>query len=131
MNRIEPESHVPVYLQIVENIRGSIAAGVYRPGEVLPSLRALAASLKVNPNTVQRAFDELLRLGLVEPRRGLGMFVTRRGTRSALGHAEQSVRAALTQAIAAAAAAGLTPERVRELFEEAADEAIAKEGKRS
>jgi GntR family transcriptional regulator len=131
MNRIEPESHVPVYLQIVENIRGSIAAGVYRPGEVLPSLRALAASLKVNPNTVQRAFDELLRLGLVEPRRGLGMFVTRRGTRSALGHAEQSVRAALAQAIAAAAAAGLTPERVRELFEEAADEAIAKEGKRS
>jgi GntR family transcriptional regulator len=131
IHRIEPDSHVPVYLQIVEHIRGSIAAGVYRPGEVLPSLRVLAGDLKVNPNTVQRAYEELLRLGLVESRRGLGMFVARRGTRSALTHAEESVRAAFAQALAAAALAGLAPERVRELFEEAADEAAAKDGRRS
>ena len=130
MNRIEPESHVPVYRQIVENVRGSIAAGVYRPGEVLPSLRALAADLKVNPNTGSGRTTEFPPIGIGRVARGLGMFVTRRGTRSALGHAEESVRTS-SQAIAAAAAAGLAPERVRDLFEEAAEEATAKGGNRS
>ena len=59
--RIEPDSHVPVYLQIVDLLSSSIAAGVYRPSEALPSLRALAADLRVNPNTVQRAYDEMFR----------------------------------------------------------------------
>ena len=54
MTRIEPDSHVPVYLQIVEHLRGAIAAGVYKAGEALPSLRVLATDMRVNPNTVQR-----------------------------------------------------------------------------
>ena len=72
---IQPDSHVPVYLQIVDQIRSAIAAGIYRPGEGLPSLRTLATELKVNPNTVQRAYDEMDRQGLIRSRRGLGMFV--------------------------------------------------------
>jgi GntR family transcriptional regulator len=131
VSRIEPDSHVPVYLQIVQNIRGSIAAGVYRPGEVLPSQRVLATDLKVNPNTVQRAYDELLRQGLVESRRGLGMFVTARGSRSATGRAEESARAAFARAAAAAAEAGLTQSRIREMFEEALGDVPEKSGRRS
>ena len=84
-HRIEPHSHVPIYLQIVEYLRSAIAAGVYRPGEALPSLRALALDLKVNPNTVQRAYDEMDRQGLIKSQRGVGMFVAERGARSALG----------------------------------------------
>ena len=87
---IEPDSHVPVYVQIVEHMRSAIAAGVYRPGEALPSLRALATDLKVNPNTVQRAYDELFRQGLIRSHRGVGMFVAERGPRSARGRAEES-----------------------------------------
>ena len=73
--QIDPRRHLPIYLQIAEAIRGGVAAGTYRPGEALPSLRELAVTLRVNPNTVQRAYDELSREGIVESRRGLGLFV--------------------------------------------------------
>jgi GntR family transcriptional regulator len=56
-----PQSTTPVYRQIVEQICRPIDAGVYRPGEALPSHRTLPLELCINPNTVQRAFDELLR----------------------------------------------------------------------
>jgi GntR family transcriptional regulator len=128
--RIQPDNHVPVYLQIVEHLRSAIAAGVYRPGEALPSLRVLATDLKVNPNTVQRAYDEMDRQGLIESRRGVGMFVAKRALRSARGRAEESTHAALGQAVAAAAAAGLSPDRIRELFETSMEEVFEKSGGR-
>jgi GntR family transcriptional regulator len=81
--KIDPHSHVPIYLQIVDQVHAAVAAGVYRPGEPLPAQRTLALSLGVNPNTVQKAFDELERRELVVPRRGVGMFVADRGTASA------------------------------------------------
>ncbi len=118
--RIEADNHVPVYLQIVEHLRSGIAAGVYRAGEALPSLRVLALDLKVNPNTVQRAYEEMERQGLIESRRGVGMFVAVRGARSAAAaQAEEAAEEALGQAVRAASAAGLGAERIRELFERA------------
>src|SRR5262245_17742246 len=128
--RIEPDSHVPVYLQIVECLRSAIAAGVYQPGEALPSLRALATDLKVNPNTVQRAYEELDRQGLVKSHRGVGMFVARRGAQSARDRAEDSAQTALVQAVTAAAAAGLSTNRIRELFEASLDQVFVAEGGR-
>ena len=128
--RIEPDSHVPVYLQIVDRVRSAIAAGVYKPGEALPSLRGLATDLKVNPNTVQRAYDELDRQGLIKSHRGVGMFVADRGARSALGRAEESIHAAFAKAIGAAVSAGLNRERIRELFEQAMEQAPQRTGGR-
>jgi GntR family transcriptional regulator len=129
--RIEADTHVPVYLQIVEQMRSRISAGVYRPGEALPSLRALALESKVNPNTVQRAYEELERQGLIESRRGVGMFVAASGVKSAVSQAEESARGALAQAVAAAGAAGLTEERIRGLFEEAMETSVRRAGRRS
>ena len=60
---VDPNNPIPIYQQIADNIRRSIAAGVYRPGEMIPSLRVLALELTVNPNTVQRAFETLEREG--------------------------------------------------------------------
>jgi GntR family transcriptional regulator len=117
--RIEADNHVPVYLQIVEHLRSGIAAGVYRAGEALPSLRVLALDLKVNPNTVQRAYEEMERQGLIESRRGVGMFVAVRGAKSAAARAEEGVEEAFGQAVRAASAAGLGVDRIRELFERA------------
>ena len=76
---IDPGSHVPIYLQIAGAVRAAVAAGVYRPGEVLPSLRAMATEVHVNPNTVQRAYDELEREGLIYSQRGRGLFVAEKG----------------------------------------------------
>jgi GntR family transcriptional regulator len=81
--RIDPSSHVPIYLQIADGIRAAVAAGVYRSGETLPSLRTMATDIHVNPNTVQRAYDKLSREGLVKSQRGRGIIVRADGTATA------------------------------------------------
>lgn len=65
----------PIYLQIIEEFKRQIATGLLKPGDKLPSQRDLAADLKVNANTVQRAYREMEILGLVETQRGQGTFV--------------------------------------------------------
>ena len=67
---IDPKSPTPIFEQIATQLRQRIATGVYKPQESLPSLRNLAAEIRVNPNTIQKAYDELAREGLVESRRG-------------------------------------------------------------
>ena len=92
--RIDPSSHVPIYLQIVDGMRAAVAAGVYRPGEAIPSLRAMATEIHVNPNTVQRAYDELGREGLIDSQRGRGLFVSQHGAAYARSSAGDGVRRA-------------------------------------
>ncbi len=116
---LDLSSPVPVYVQIADLLRRSIAAGVYRPGEMIPSVRGLALELTVNPNTVQRAFDELEREGLILMRRGLGMFVTDRGVARAQRGSHADVHRALVDAIRSATSAGMTPDQVREAFDRA------------
>jgi GntR family transcriptional regulator len=117
--KIDPGSHIPIYLQIADGLRAAVAAGVYRPGEALPSLRALAIDAQVNPNTVQRAYDQLEREGLVYSQRGRGQFVAEQGRSSAQTHAHQIVRQAFDQAVRAARAAGISDRQLREIFERA------------
>ena len=66
----------PIYLQLEDQIKTRIIAGVYRPGEKLPSVRELAAEADVNPNTMQKALTELERSGLVYAQRTSGRFIT-------------------------------------------------------
>jgi GntR family transcriptional regulator len=96
-----------------------VAAGVYRPGEMLPSLRAMALQLHVNPNTVQRAYDELEREGLIHSQRGRGLFVADRGTESAQSLAGDGVRRALDEAIRAGQISGMSAPQLQEIFEAA------------
>lgn len=66
----------PVFIQIMEKLKRDIVTGSYRPGDKLPSVRELAAEAAVNPNTMQRAFSELEREGLVYTKRTNGRFIT-------------------------------------------------------
>lgn len=72
----ELNSDRPIYAQILEKLQVRIVCGVYKPGEWLPSVRDLAAEANVNPNTMQRAFTELERSGLVMTQRNMGRVVT-------------------------------------------------------
>ncbi len=114
---VDPHSHVPIYEQIVEHIRGSVAAGVYRPGEALPSIRALALELLVTPNTVQRAYQELEREGLAYTRKGLGVFVTEDGDASAQSRSEASICNRFAQGIDLGRAANIPEARLEALFQ--------------
>jgi GntR family transcriptional regulator len=129
--RINPSSHVPIYLQIADAVRAAVAAGVYRPGEVLPSLRAMAIKLHVNPNTVQRAYDELEREGMIYSQRGRGLFVAEKGAATAKSAAGDGVRRALDEAIRAGQVAGMTAAQVREIFDAAVQRADHLGSKRS
>jgi len=66
----------PIYAQIVDRVKFAVAAGVLRPGEMVPSVRELSKQLLVNPNTVARAYRDLQAGGLLEPVRGTGLQVT-------------------------------------------------------
>ena len=70
------DSDRPIYAQLLERIQLQIVSGTYGPGDKLPSVRELAAEASVNPNTMQKAFAELERSGLIETKRTSGRFVT-------------------------------------------------------
>ena len=72
---VDDVSPVPVYAQLCEQLLAAMARGTLRRGEQLPSVRDVAASLGINPNTVNRAYAELERQRVVETRRGRGTFV--------------------------------------------------------
>jgi len=74
------KSGKPVYLQIVDQVRAAVAAGSIRAGEPLPSIRPLAEELRVNRNTVAKAYTELESQGVIETAAGKGCFVRNTGT---------------------------------------------------
>jgi GntR family transcriptional regulator len=71
----DPTSRVPIYRQLIDQVRQSVARGRLRPGTRLPSVRQLSRELVVNPNTVARAYTELERDGVLNTRQGLGVFI--------------------------------------------------------
>jgi GntR family transcriptional regulator len=73
--RLDSKSGVPIYRQIMDQIRHGIASGRLRPGEQLPTVRALAVELAVNPNTVIKAYSLLEQQGVVTSEQGSGTFV--------------------------------------------------------
>src|SRR5215813_11544761 len=74
--RPNPASGVPIYLQLMEQVKHAIETGALRPGEQLPAIRPLAEALVINPNTVAKAYRELEHEGVVELRHGAGAFVS-------------------------------------------------------
>src|SRR5438045_2440461 len=72
---------VPVYLQIIEQVTGGIAAGMLTAGEQLPTVRQLAVDLAINPNTVIRAYRELEIRGVLDTQQGTGTFIADREIR--------------------------------------------------
>lgn len=75
MPHVDKSARTPIYEQLIESIEREIAAGVLRENEKLPSIRELAVALSINPNTIQKAFLELDRAGLIVSYAGRGCFV--------------------------------------------------------
>jgi GntR family transcriptional regulator len=118
---VEPNSRVPIYVQLEQQLRALIAAGRLQPGDQLPTIRELAAELRVNYNTIARVYFDLDREGLISTQQGRGTFVAGRPDADTLARSRQAqleavVGAALDEAhrlgyapveIAPAFAAGL------------------------
>lgn len=73
---MEFNNNIPIYLQIIDNIKRDIVVGKLKTGQKMPSVRELAGTLKVNPNTIQRVYQELDREKITFTKRGMGTYVT-------------------------------------------------------
>ncbi|MBM7774627.1 GntR family transcriptional regulator [Actinokineospora baliensis] len=119
--RMLDRSGVPAYLQLVDQVRRGLLLGHLQGGDQLPTVRAVAAGLVINPNTVAKAYRELERAGLAVARAGLGTFATDSIEQvPATTYARLSGR--LRQWLADAKTSGLAPEQVRAMIDAALDD---------
>ena len=123
---VSPVSGVPIYRQVVEQVRAQVAGGRIGGGEFLPSVRQLAEELEVNPMTISKAYSLLERDGVVELVRGQGMRV-KEGAAATNGKARRAALAPLLEQVALTArqlnlAPGQVLNQLKPLLEEANDE---------
>lgn len=117
----------PLYQQIVDGLRREISEGRILPGTALPSFRKLAQDLLISVITVQRAYEELEREGIIYRRQGLGTFVADAGDEKSRLAKKERARALLAEALQEAAEAGLESDEVIDLL----NDMIPRKGGRS
>ena len=114
---VDTRDRKPIYEQLTENIRRLVLQGVLQPHEQLPSVRALAVELAINPNTIQKAYAELERQGITYSLPGRGSFVSDNVTELSRAQLAQTADA-LNAALKAAKDAGMTREEALALLSE-------------
>jgi len=119
---VDPRSGVPIYLQVIEQIKRSVALGVLGAGEQLPTVKQLALDLTINPNTVAKAYRELERDGVIETAPGRGSFVRTNGVaETTKAAATDVVRDVIEGAVREAKSMGLGADDIRTLASAAID----------
>jgi GntR family transcriptional regulator len=122
--RVDGGSDVPIYRQLVQQVRRDVMLGRLRPGDQLPSVNEVVNALSVNPNTVVKAFGELEHQGMVVRRQGVGTFVAAAPPMASLGEAPRLL-GSLARWVDRARQEGLSAEQIRMLLEVALDEPVA------
>ncbi len=112
--RLDFQSGVPVYRQIIDQVQAGIAVGYLRPGYQLPTVRQVAVDLAINPNTVLRAYRELEIRGVLDTQQGTGTFISHRTIRPDDSERERQLEQLVTELVARAGAAGFTLQDVAE-----------------
>lgn len=112
---LDEHSGVPVYRQIIDQVRGGVASGALVPGDQLPTVRQLAVDLSINPNTVVRAYRELELGGLLESNQGTGTFIRTPDIHGNKQERARQLSQIVSDCVSRAGAAGFT---VQDLMEE-------------
>ncbi len=110
--RLDLQSGVPVYRQIIDQVRGGVASGSLAVGDQLPTVRQLAVDLSINPNTVVRAYRELELGGLLETHQGTGTFISAQKFRNGEQERARQLNQIAADCIARAGAAGFTVDEI-------------------
>jgi GntR family transcriptional regulator len=128
MSRSEPlfivhaSSGVPIYRQLVDQVEALVAGGRLRPGDVVPSVRQVAAALGVNPMTVSKAWSRLEANGVLDRDRGRGMVVAARREAVSLADRRVEVQPLVDRAVTHALHLGLTPVQLLAMVRESLKE---------
>jgi GntR family transcriptional regulator len=129
--RVDTGSGMPIYRQLVQQVRRDVMLGRLRPGDQLPSVNEVVDSLSVNPNTVVKAFSELEHQGLVVRRQGIGTFVAASPSMTSMPVAPRLL-GSLARWVDRARQEGMSPEQIRMLLEVALDEpGASQDGRRA
>src|SRR4051812_47966380 len=115
--RPNPALGVPIYLQLMEQVKHAIETGALRPGEQLPGIRPLSEELVINPNTVAKAYRELEHEGVIELRQGAGAFVSDNGRAKKLTDKVRAAQGTVAAVVEKLSERGLSEEEIRRLFE--------------
>jgi GntR family transcriptional regulator len=115
--KIDTTSGVPIYLQIVDQVKKSVAVGSLRPEDALPSVRQLALELTINPNTVARAYLELEHQGVIYKRQGQGTYVSAQAVEVSRRDRREIVAGILEDAIVEAINSGMTPSEIGGIYD--------------
>lgn len=115
--RLNPSVGVPIYLQLMEQVKHAIETGALQPGDQLPGIRPLAEELVMNPNTVAKAYRELEHEGVIELRHGAGAFVTANARAGKLADKWKLAQSVVASAVEKLRAQRLSEEEIRRLFE--------------
>jgi GntR family transcriptional regulator len=105
---LDMHSGMPVYRQIIDQVRGAIASGALNAGDQLPTVRQLAVDMAINPNTVVRAYRELELGGLLETHQGTGTFISSQKMKRADAQRERQLAQIVGDCVSRAGAAGFT-----------------------
>lgn len=114
---IDPAGDVPIYEQIVRQVKLAVADGLLIGGQMVPSVRQLSKELTINPNTIARAYQELQTDEVLEPLRGRGMVVRRDAVSRCTEARDSLVADAVRRVLSDALSGGMSPDALRELFE--------------
>lgn len=120
--RLDPRSGVPTYLQLVRQVEDAVRLGRLAPGDQLPTIKAVVASLAINPNTVLKAYRELESRSLASGRPGQGTFIDPALTVAPMRQ-QRTLRTGLQRWLGQARAAGLEPDAITAMFTSALFEA--------
>jgi len=112
-----PSLGVPIYLQLMEQVKHAIETGAVRPGEQLPGIRPLAEELVINPNTVAKAYRELEHEGVIELRHGAGAFVSAQARGRKVTDNLRAAQSIVAGSVARLRGRSISDEEIRRLFE--------------
>jgi GntR family transcriptional regulator len=132
--RLDPSSGLPLYVQLVEQIKHAVELCLLAPGDQLPSVRTLAQELVISPNTVVKAYSDLAGEGVIDLRQGAGAFIVDQERQPEAADTLRSARAEMRRIIARFRERGLSDGEIRRLLEAellAGEELAPKRGRRS
>jgi GntR family transcriptional regulator len=116
--QVEYNSGIPVYRQIINQVCAAVAAGAFKPGDQLPTIRVLSGRLNVNPNTVAKAYRELELKGLIMSERGSGSFIQAQPPMSGPREKKAKLKNLYHRLLADAASSGLTESELLSFIKE-------------
>jgi GntR family transcriptional regulator len=116
--RLDPQSGVPVYRQLIDQVQAGIATGALRVGDQLPTVRGVAVDLAINPNTVVRAYREMEVRGILDTQQGTGTFVAENQVKHSKDERRRQLSQLVTEFVARAGSAGIKLDELVEALQQ-------------